>query len=362
MERAFRELFEYLETQGYAWRALNPERSKKLRGSAEIERQAGRPLPLIYQDPLTLFFGLGVGEGGPSGAAGPESFPAAFPIRLATEVLSATRGLRPAVSRVRDRFVVHDHWDARDHADSGARRDLVYLSEETFALLDRVPDCTGLRVLDLGSGAGALSLALSATAREVVGLELSARAVEWARASAAAQGILNVRFECVRIPDAIPEKSSSMVADPRVGSSVRPSVRPSVLSPGGAFDLVVFNPPMAIPDSSSSYPHPRPHRDGGALGCELPALFLDYAWTHLRTGGEACFLATSPVIGGHSIFHERISRDRRWRASDAAPAGSAVSRGERLNSHFNQSIARKAGYAELGIERVELWCFKLRKI
>jgi SAM-dependent methyltransferase len=155
-----------------------------------------------------------------------------------------------------------------------------------------------------------------------VGLEISARAVEWARASATAQGVFNVRFERAQIPD---------------------------FSPGGKFDLVVFNPPMAIPEGA-----PRPHRDGGVLGCELPGVFLGFALDCLRPSGEACFLATSPVIRGRSVFRERLGRK-------GAEMPATLVEAERLHSHFNQSLARKAGYAALGIERVELWYFRLRK-
>jgi 23S rRNA (uracil1939-C5)-methyltransferase len=64
------------------------------------------------------------------------------------------------------------------------------------AALDAAALTGAERVLDVYCGAGTISLALAARAREVVGIESVAPAVEDARRNAARNGIANARFAC----------------------------------------------------------------------------------------------------------------------------------------------------------------------
>ncbi len=59
------------------------------------------------------------------------------------------------------------------------------------------------RVLDLYSGVGSIALMLARSAREVVGIEESAQAVEDAEANAEASGIRNCRFKAGRVEESL---------------------------------------------------------------------------------------------------------------------------------------------------------------
>ena len=122
--------------------------------------------------------------------------------------------------------------------------------------------------------------------------------------------------------------------------------RAEELASADEWDVAVFNPPMAVPNPGG----PRPHRDGGNLGVELPLRFLSFAKRHLRAKGEVFCLVTSPIVDGRSIFFDQM---------DSAQWDSLEKR--RLNPSFNQSLYRKQRYSELSIERVELWYLHLQK-
>jgi SAM-dependent methyltransferase len=69
----------------------------------------------------------------------------------------------------------------------------------TSALLDRVGVAEGARCLDVGCGGGHVSLELARRVGEhgfVVGIDLDATVLDFARADAAAAGIRNVEFRC----------------------------------------------------------------------------------------------------------------------------------------------------------------------
>ncbi|AXH97147.1 methyltransferase domain-containing protein [Ornithinimicrobium avium] len=118
------------------------------------------------------------------------------------------------------------------------------------------------RGLDLGTGSGVQALHLSTHARAVVATDLSARALAFARFTAALNGI---------------------GLDLRQGSLLEPVA-------GETFDLVVSNPPFVITPRVAGVPV-YGYRDGGATGDALVAGLVRELGAHLRPGGVAQLLA-----------------------------------------------------------------------
>jgi 16S rRNA (guanine1207-N2)-methyltransferase len=118
----------------------------------------------------------------------------------------------------------------------------------TALLARHVPDCSGLRVLDLCCGSGALGLAAFARgAADVLALDISATAIACAARNFAAAGLPG-RVLC---------------AD-------------SASAPAGEFDLVLANPPF---------------HEGAATDYTLPARITECIAAALRKGGEAWVVA-----------------------------------------------------------------------
>ncbi|MGD8200366.1 DUF7059 domain-containing protein [Ornithinimicrobium sp. W1679] len=118
------------------------------------------------------------------------------------------------------------------------------------------------RALDLGTGCGVQALHLSGHARSVVATDVSARALEMARFTAA----LNDVF-----------------LELREGSMLEPLGEE-------AFDLVVSNPPFVITPRQEGVPR-YGYRDGGLSGDRLVADLVGGIGRHLRPGGTAQLLA-----------------------------------------------------------------------
>lgn len=233
--------------------------------------------------------------------------------------------LRPAVTVCESHFIAHDHWPPSDAEETN----YVYFGTESSTLLSQLQEqrdrIKGSKILDLGSGAGSLSLAVAADAREVIGIEAAAKAVVWAQANADGQGYSNkVRFRHARI--GTPEAYDAV--------------------DGLKFDIALMNPPMVLAIDSHSYPH----RNGGELGIELPFLFLEFAHIHLKRGGFVMGLCTNPIVHGKGLFFDRLSH-LPWDVLEKRC----------LNPRFNQSLYRKERYHERGVDRVELWYIFLRK-
>lgn len=115
--------------------------------------------------------------------------------------------------------------------------------EEVRALLEGV-DLTGCRVLDVGSGLGAVDLLLVAEhgAREIVGIEVEPQLVARARQTVAGAGLSDrIRFEVVRPgPFPFPDASFDVVfsKDSMVHIPDKPALYGDVLrvlKPGGSF-------------------------------------------------------------------------------------------------------------------------------
>jgi SAM-dependent methyltransferase len=115
------------------------------------------------------------------------------------------------------------------------------LSPAFLQLLEAEP-LGELTVLDVGTGAGRLALALAPQARAVVGVDREARLIDEARKSAAAAGLTNVRFVVgdVEVEDYAPFKPDMVVAHLCVSDAVAERAG-RVLKPGGVFAFVAFH-------------------------------------------------------------------------------------------------------------------------
>src|SRR5437762_4497106 len=84
----------------------------------------------------------------------------------------------------------------------------------TFLELLRAEPLGELTVLDVGTGAGRLALALAPFCRAVVGIDRDARQIDEARKRAAAAGLANVRFVVgdVEVEEYAPFKPDMVVA------------------------------------------------------------------------------------------------------------------------------------------------------
>jgi len=117
------------------------------------------------------------------------------------------------------------------------------------------------RALDLGTGCGIQALHLAREAREVVATDLSARALDFARLTAALDGV---------------------ELDLRLGSLFEPVA-------GERFDRIVSNPPFVITPRAAGVPEYE-YRDGGAVGDELVERVVTGLADHLEPGGIAQLL------------------------------------------------------------------------
>lgn len=314
---ALRLLFSALRNAGYEWQPQTPDRLLSFRKD---------PSPFR---PLVQFFGLGL-------AVSPDELlldglvePTIEALQKCGFIENAGSGSQfkssMAVSGAGDVFVIHDHWPP----DPNQSRGYVHFAAESAwlarAMARDLEGFIGKRVLDLGCSSGALLFEVAAVADEVLGIDISERAIEWGRETAAALGFRGFHLEVATIG----QKSAELA----VGTK--------------PWDIVVMNPPMVVPAKDAAYSH----RDGGKLGIELPLLFLDFAAQHLQGGGEVLTFVTNPIIGGRSVFFERL-RKSDWDFIERRC----------LHSHFNQSVARKQGYSDQGIERIELWFLHMKKL
>ncbi|WP_238329508.1 DUF7059 domain-containing protein [Ornithinimicrobium humiphilum] len=125
------------------------------------------------------------------------------------------------------------------------------------------------RALDLGTGSGVQALHLSTHADSVVATDLSARALAYARLTAALD---------------------DLDLDLRRGSLLEPVA-------GEEFDLVVSNPPFVITPRTAGVPVYE-YRDGGQAGDALVAGLVRDLAGHLRPGGIAQMLANWELRDG----------------------------------------------------------------
>jgi release factor glutamine methyltransferase len=164
--------------------------------------------------------------------------------------------------------------------------------------LSRLPEDRAVRVLDLGTGSGAIALAIahSRPRASVLATDATPDALAIARANAARLGITNVHFLQANWYDRIPAPGS----DP----------------PAAPFDLIASNPPYVTAGD--------PHLDAGDLRFE-PALALS-------PGGDGLDALRTIVAG---------ARDR------LVPGGTLV-----VEHGYEQSAAVVELFAAAGFERI----------
>ncbi len=112
----------------------------------------------------------------------------------------------------------------------------------TFLELLRAEPLGELTVLDVGTGAGRLALALAPFCRAVVGIDRDARQIDEARKRAAAAGLANVRFVVgdVEVEEYAPFKPDMVVAHLCVSDAIAERAG-RVLPPGRVFAFVAFH-------------------------------------------------------------------------------------------------------------------------
>ncbi|MFZ1285549.1 MAG: methyltransferase [Candidatus Phosphoribacter sp.] len=165
------------------------------------------------------------------------------------------------------------------------------------------------RALDIGVGSAVQSLHLAAHCQDIVGTDLSARALAFARFNAALNGL---------------------DIDLREGSLLDPVA-------GERFDLVVSNPPFVITPRSGDVPRYE-YRDGGLVGDGVVEALVREVGAHLEPGGVAQFLGNWEIRRG-AQWRERW---REWLAGSALDAW-VIQRDVQDPAEYAELWARDAG-------------------
>ncbi len=129
-------------------------------------------------------------------------------------------------------------------------------------------------VLEIGTGSGVLSLTAADRARAVTSVDISPRALAFAR--------FNLGLH--------PPKGTVEFREGSLYDS---------LEPGRRFDLLLFNPPFEpTPPGESRFLH----SDGGEDGLDVARAFLDGAEERLHPGGRVAVVSWSPSSGERSLL------------------------------------------------------------
>src|SRR3990172_2548185 len=112
-----------------------------------------------------------------------------------------------------------------------------------FLDLLRAEPLAEMTVLDAGTGAGRLALALAPFCRAVVGVDREARLIDEARKKAAGAGVTNARFVVgdVEVEEYAPFKPDMVVAHLCMSDAIAERAA-RVLAPGRGFAFVAFHP------------------------------------------------------------------------------------------------------------------------
>lgn len=219
----------------------NAEPGDDLRGPLRLKRAA------LYRDDeatraLRLFLG-GMEE------------PWAEPALFACGLLVAGARCPFHVRLVDHLFLISDYLGSHDDAVMGAG--------ETTELLYQAakPDGFAGSVLDLGCGAGTIALLLARRAEQVVGTDISARAVTMAEANARLNGVSNATFV--------------------MGDCFEPVL-------GRQFDLIVSQPPYYPVERGGA----QVFLSGGVRGDEIARRVIAGCAAHLREEGRALVLSS----------------------------------------------------------------------
>jgi len=181
------------------------------------------------------------------------------------------------------------------------------------------------RVLDLGIGCGIQSMHASLHAREVVGTDISTRALAFARFN-----------EALNAPalGQVGEQTSERPAAAHLPWGLREG---SMLDPvaGESFDLVVSNPPFVItPPGAPTFEY----RDGGMEHDGVVASLIQNVGTVLEPGGVAQLLGNWEISGD---WRERLER---WLDKAAVPLDAWVVQRDAVDAaEYAETWLRDAG-------------------
>ncbi|MEM0449031.1 MAG: methyltransferase [Methanomassiliicoccales archaeon] len=134
-------------------------------------------------------------------------------------------------------------------------------AEDTFLLLQCVPDVRGKKVLEMGCGTGIIALNCAAAGAEVTAVDINPKAVQCTKSNAELNGL---ELEVV--------------------------ISDLFLDVEGRFDLIIFNPPY-VPDMIRG--EIERSWAGGEDGVRVLDRFLRAAPRHLNEGGEMLILFSS---------------------------------------------------------------------
>lgn len=181
------------------------------------------------------------------------------------------------------------------------------LSPAFLRLLETEP-LAGLTLLDVGTGAGRLALALAPRARAVVGVDRDARLIEEARKAAAAAGAKNVRFVVgdVEVEEYAPFKPDVVVAHLCMSDAIAERAA-RVLPLGGVFAFVALHPEQWKETG-------RPSRFAlGEVGARRLLKRCGFAVEHLEVERDvAGFETVEQGLAAAVGLREKWRRDGRW--------------------------------------------------
>ena len=170
--------------------------------------------------------------------------------------------------------VSHDWWVASDLSEIATGRPLpeshvLGVGNASTTLAEWTIRRPVRRALDLGVGSAVQALHLGPHCQQIVGTDTSARALAFARFTAALNGV---------------------ELDLRQGSLLEPVA-------GERFDLVVSNPPFVITPRTAAMPHYE-YRDAGLVGDGVVEALVRSVGHHLEPGGVAQFLGNWEIRRG----------------------------------------------------------------
>lgn len=207
-------------------------------------------------------------------------------------------------------LIIHSHWPPKE------TQNYIHLGPESFFIAKNLANLNKpVKLLDLGCAQGVLSSYVP-EGSEVVGIDLDDESIQVAQQ-------LHSKYKFIK--HKIGDKKDPLQYE--------------------MFDLVVFNPPLAIPGETAMV-----HRDGGKQGLEIPLLFLDYAHDHLTMEGQSWFIAADPSVNGRFQILDRVKS--KWDVLEY----------EILEEHFNHAYEQKHHYKQKhGVDFVNLVLVKLKK-